>query len=111
MSALRHPCRTCPWRIDQDASAIPGFRIDLAERLDETCSGEFGAPIFACHQSREGAEVVCSGWLARHGADSIAIRLRVIAGKLDPVALEPGDDWPETHETYAEVLDKLRATS
>ncbi len=111
MSACRKPCPTCPFRVDQDARSIPGFRLELAEQLVETCSGQFGATIFACHQSKFEAEVVCISWLARHGADSIAIRLKVIAGQIDPEALQPGDDWPKTHETYAEVLDKLRATA
>lgn len=111
MKACLKPCPTCPWRVDRDASDIPNFRLDLAEGLMDTCSGEFGARIFACHQSREGAEVTCAAWLARHGYDSIAIRILMLSGEIDPAALEPGDDWPETHKTYAEVLDKLRATA
>jgi hypothetical protein len=111
MSACRVPCRSCPWRVDQDASDIPNFDLELAERLRDTCSGEFGAAMFACHQSREGAEVVCAGWLARYGRDNIAVRLQVMVGKIAPEALEPGDDWPETHETFDEVIEKLRATA
>lgn len=64
--------------------------------------------MFACHQSREGEEIVCAGWLARYGWESIAVRLQLLAGKLSPEALEPGEDWPELHETFTEVIEKLR---
>ncbi|OUE36186.1 hypothetical protein BZY94_42000, partial [Burkholderia territorii] len=37
--------------------------------------------------------------------------LAVTSGRLDPAALEPGVDWPELHDSYQEVLDKLRETS
>lgn len=38
------------------------------------------------------------------------IRLAVAAGAIPPEALAPGDDWPELHATYGEVLAKLRAS-
>lgn len=105
----RKPCPTCPWRVDQDASVIPGFSLDLAERLEATTRQDFGAPVFACHQSHEGKEVHCAGWLARYGHQSIAVRMSVIAGRIPVEALDVGDDWPELHETFDEVIEKLRA--
>jgi hypothetical protein len=30
--------------------------------------------------------------------------------RLDAAALEPGQGWPDLHENYPEVLQKLRAT-
>lgn len=111
MSAYRKPCPTCPWRVDQDASAIPNFSLELAENLRRTCEQGFGAPMFACHQSRDGAEVVCAGWLAVYGADSIAVRMQVIAGNYPPEVLSPGEDWPDLHSSFDEVIEKLRATA
>ena len=108
---VRKPCPSCPWRVDQTARAIPGFSLDLAESLDRTCSGEFGAPVFACHQSRPGGEFPCAGWLAIHGHDSIAVRLMVLQGRVPPEALESGADWPELHGFFDEVIAKLRATT
>jgi hypothetical protein len=64
--------------------------------------------MFACHQSKDGGEIVCAGWLAVYGHASIAIRLQVMSGKIDPEALSPGEDWPELHETFDEVIEKLR---
>jgi hypothetical protein len=46
-----------------------------------------------------------------HGEHSIAVRLSLMARKLSPEALTPGEDWPELHKTYGEVLDKLRETT
>lgn len=71
----------------------------------------FGAPVFACHQSREGEEIVCSGWLASVGDAHPNMRLMVAAGKLDAEVFSPGDDWPALHCSFAEVIEKLRATA
>lgn len=109
--SVRKPCPTCPWRIDKDARDIPNFDLELAERLERTCHHELGAPVFACHQSREGEEFPCAGWLAVYGIDSIAVRMMVIAGRVLAEALRPGADWPELHESFADVIRKLRASA
>lgn len=90
---------------------IPGFRLDLAERLVATTGDQVGAPLFACHQSRPAEEVVCAGWLVRYGWDNIGVRFALLEGDYTPEMLEPGADWPELHETFEEVLQKLRATA
>lgn len=114
---VRRPCRTCPWRLDQDASAIPGFSLQKAEGLANTCPGangwsvELGRPMFACHQSTDGAEVVCAGWLAVEGRAHVGVRVNVALGEIDAAALNPGEDWPEMHRSFAEVIAKLRATA
>lgn len=116
MSA-RLPCPSCPWRVDQDATAIPSFRLDLAEALADTCPDErgmgpvWGAPMFACHQSRDGAEVVCAGWLASVGREHPVVRLQVLRGDLDPAVLDPGEGWPELEPDYQRVIEKLRETA
>ena len=102
------PCRTCPWRVDQHADEIPGFRLELAEELVNTTSDQFGAPMFACHQSTDGKQVVCRGWLTRYGQDSIAVRLKLMRQELAPEELEPGENWPQLHGTFTEVIEKLR---
>jgi len=110
--SARKPCATCPWRVGQHADEIPRFRLDLAEKLDRTCGDGLDddaiRPIFACHQSRADQEVVCVGWLWRYGWDSIAIRLRLLNGIMSPDELEP-DPAIELHETFDEVIQKLRA--
>lgn len=113
----RAPCRACPWKVDATADQIPGFRLDKAEALVSTCptpDGEgpgLGDPMFACHQSREGAEVACAGWLAVAGHAHVGARLAAMSGRIDAEALaEPPEDWPELHGTFGQVIAKLRAT-
>jgi hypothetical protein len=109
MSDVRPPCRSCPWVKANRAQDIPNFRLDLAEQLAACQSGEFGAPIFACHLSKPGAEFTCAGWLAVHGRESIGVRIMAMHGHLPIEALAPGVDWPELHADYAEMMAKLRS--
>lgn len=111
------PCPSCPWRLVQDAHDIPNFSLELAERLAATCPDhrgrgpDFGAPMFACPQSKVGAEVHCAGWLASVGHAHPAVRLGIVSGRLDAARLEPGPEWPALHDNYGEVLEKLRSSS
>ena len=107
MTKCRIPCATCPWRVEQHADEIPGFRLDLAEKLVHTTVTAFGAPIFACHQSLSEQQVVCVGWLWRYGWDSVSIRLRLAERRMRPEELDP-DPSIELHETFDEVIRKLR---
>lgn len=108
------PCESCPWRQDATASDIPNFDVGLAERLAATCPDErgfgpdYGAPWFACHQSRDGREIPCAGWLAVAGRTHPAVRLAVRQGRVNPQALDAGEDWPALHQNYQDVLEKLR---
>lgn len=105
---IRPPCISCPWRVEATADDIPNFRLELAEGLANCQSGKLGAPIFACHLSKPDEEFPCAGWLVAHGWHSIAVRLRISTGKLDVAALEPGENWPELHADYDEMMTKLR---
>ncbi len=109
-------CGSCPWRTDKDARDIPNFDLHLAEELANTCPDEngmgpsFGASWFACHQSREGEEIPCAGWLATVGRTHPGVRIAISSGKLDASVLDSPECGPTLHETYGEVLAKLRAT-
>lgn len=111
------PCPSCPWRLDQDARDIPSFDLKKAEGLSKCCPDDhgfgpdFGASMFACHQSKEGDEIACAGWLATVGHRHPMVRLAVVMNRLPADALEPGDQWPKLHASYGEVLMKLRATA
>lgn len=112
MPGCRQPCASCPWRREAHADAIPNFSLALAENLARTSPDEDGmgpeafAPQFACHQSRDGAEIVCAGWLAAVGECHPMVRLAVLKGDIPAEALEPRADL---HETFGEVIEKLRA--
>lgn len=110
MSACRVPCSTCPWRKDKHADTIPTFRLELAEELVHTTRQDYGAPIFACHQSKPAQEVICVGWLWRYGWDSIAIRLRLSFEEMRAEELAMPDGWDDRlHRTFDEVINKLRS--
>jgi hypothetical protein len=107
---------SCPWRVDQDARDITGFDIAKAEALAATCPDErgmgpdFGSTWFACHQSSPGREIVCAGWLARAGRAHPGVRIAVMEGRVPIQALDVAAGWPPLHQTYQEVLAKLRRT-
>jgi hypothetical protein len=115
MTEPRSPCQACPWRVEAHADEIPFFSLDLAESLSATSPDERGsgpdalAPQFACHQSRPGEEIVCAGWRAAVGHAHPMVRLAVIRGDVTATALTRGADWPVLHESFAEVIEKLRA--
>ncbi len=117
LTTLAMPCPSCPWRLDATAQDIPHFDLDLAEHLAATCPDErgmgpnFGASMFACHQSKEGRETTCAGWMATVGHRHPGVRLAVAMNRLDASALRPGEHWPALHPNYQQVLEKLRATT
>lgn len=117
MTACRKPCLSCPWVVGNTAAGIPRFDLEKAEALAGTCPDErdygpnFGAHLFACHQSREGAEIICAGWLAAVGRRHPMVRYMVATGRVLLEALEPGAGWPPLHKTFHEVIEKLRATT
>lgn len=108
------PCKTCPWRIGSDVSAIPGYNQEKAVGLLRTASAGNGdglRPIMACHNSTDENMHACKGYLAREGWSNINVRIllaedrisnpsRVLeACEMEGVQLEP--DYPA-------VLKKLR---
>lgn len=117
LATLAKPCPACPWRVDAGAQDIPNFDLELAENLAATCPDErgmgpdFGASMFACHQSKEGREIACAGWMATVGHCHPGVRLAVALKRLDASALRPGARWPALHPNYQQVLEKLRATT
>lgn len=116
MKTPGRPCRACPWVVENAAGDIPGYDHDKAERLASTSPDadghgpEFGAPLFACHESNPDQEFVCAGWLATQGIAHPNIRLAVTTGRLDPNRLEPRSGWPALHQTFTDMIAKLRST-
>lgn len=116
MPVPRKPCKACPWVTTNTAADIPDFDADKAENLAGTCPDErgygpdFGAPIMSCHEALEGREMPCAGWLATVGERHPSMRLAVMQGRLDPSRLSPEPDWPQLHEDFSQMIDKLRRT-
>jgi hypothetical protein len=108
------PCSTCPWRVEQDASVIPQFRVEKARDLIKACGDEDALrPIMACHGSTECTTVICAGYLAKEGWHNISVRMLFLSGRCetpDKVADACHDAGIELHNNYLEVLAKLEAT-
>lgn len=105
------PCSTCPWRVDQDASVIPGYVQEKAEDLLH-CVGDGDAfrPVMACHWTDEDRPISCKGYLAREGWSNLNVRLMLVRGQIE----NPSDvlDACEKHGVelepdYPTVLEKL----
>lgn len=107
MKAQKHPCSDCPWRRDTPPGQFDACRYDALRSTSGEPGREvsIGAPMFACHNTIEGRDAACAGWLAVVGYHHLGVRLAVIMGALDPSALEPGDDWPDLFDTYEEMAD------
>lgn len=106
----RKPCPTCPWWRHQHADEIPGFGLELAEGLAPTCdpAADISTPQFACHQSKEGGEFACAGWMTVNGVNHPAVRVGLMTGAIDPDQLTPDPSWPELHDSYEDMMVKLR---
>lgn len=117
LTVLKKPCASCPWRVDQDASNIPNFSLEKAEGLSACCPDhrdmgpDFGAPVFSCHQSKDGEEFPCARWLATVGSRHPSMRMAVMSGRIPAEAMSPQDGWPKLHDNYPEVLEKLRESA
>lgn len=107
------PCPTCPWRVDQDASVIPGYCQDKAEGLLETVGKDDGfRQIMACHNSKDKRMIACKGYLAREGWSNINVRLLLMRGQIenpDDVLYACETVGVELEPNYETVLEKLSA--
>jgi len=107
LSRVHRPCDECPWRKDCKPGRFAPERWEALRSTSidpETHFGpEFGGPLFACHKTPEGGERTCAGWLAVEGINHPSIRFAALQGQVSACALEPGDGWPELHESFAEA--------
>jgi hypothetical protein len=99
------PCAECPWRRDVTPGQFPAERYDALRNTHGYRGREapLGAPMFACHKSRDGQEFACAGWLAVEGHDHLGVRVAVAKGVIPSEALEPRDDWPDLYASYDEM--------
>ncbi|OLL70439.1 hypothetical protein Ae168Ps1_6186 [Pseudonocardia sp. Ae168_Ps1] len=106
------PCSDCPWRTDSDPTQFGTARWDqmLATAGAPGTEAPIGAPLFACHQSSEGREQACAGWLAAVGYHHLGVRVAAAQGRIPVETLNP-----ESYDVYlyrswdALLADKLPA--
>lgn len=95
----------CPFRRDADPGEFSAERFEI---LAATAGGPgreapFGAPLFACHHTADGAEVACAGWLAVCGQSHLGVRLALATGQLNPDGIGPKPGWPDLFDDYDEM--------
>ena len=107
MTKPRRQCRKCPWKVGTNPHAIPDYDQQLHEALKAKTiaePGDFrGAPrLMACHETRDGAELPCIGWLYNQltVGNNIALRLRAMHGDIDTNFKIVGPQ----HETFEDTL-------
>ncbi len=95
----------CPFRRDADPGEFSAERYELLARTAGGPGAEapFHAPLFACHHTADGAEVVCAGWLAVCGHYHLGVRLALACGRLNPDRIGPLPGWPDLFDTYDEM--------
>lgn len=114
--ALRYrasgPCSDCPWRTDSDPTQFSPARWDdmLVTAGRPGDEAPIGAPLFACHQTSEGREQTCAGWLATVGYHHLGVRIAIAQGRIPEEALDPDAYDVELYRSWDELLAiKLRA--
>lgn len=101
----KRPCGECPWRRDTPSGVFSARRYEALRETSGKPGAEapLGAPFFACHKSPEGREEACAGWLAVCGTEHLGVRMAVLAGRLEPEDLRPGEGWPALFGSYDEM--------
>lgn len=108
-----YPCNECPIRVDNatnPASQFPARKwAELTASVEDPVTG-FGPsitdPMFGCHKGAPGSDsdLACAGWLVRFGGDHPRVRLALAMGRLPESAMVAGENWPELHESWTEVV-------
>lgn len=106
MSKQRNPltrtkqCAGCPWKKSTDPyKDIPRYEPEKHKKLVSTGSTSLlETSIMACHESREGSEYACVGWLDYQlgPGNNIALRMMASRHKLGRLTLDgPQHESPE----------------
>ena len=107
MIGVRVQCKKCPWKKSTDPYEIPnGYDPEKHRRLQSTIAEPgLGSLLhrraMACHESPEGAEQPCVGWLANQlgPGNNLAVRIMSARGEFGEVKTV----GPQ-HETLDETL-------
>lgn len=105
---MKHePCSTCPWRKSSTAGGadIPGFSLEKMRGLRSTVGeGDGMRKIMACHGSKEGREIPCRGYIARHGWSNINVRIMALVGEISLRRIEEACAKLDLWSTFDEML-------
>jgi hypothetical protein len=86
----RNPCGSCPYRRDVPSGVWDPEEYDKLPRYDGPTHDQ-PPGMFMCHQQNGR---LCSGWVGCHDMEeSMAIRMGIISGQLDPDDLDEIIDY------------------
>jgi hypothetical protein len=108
----RRQCKKCPWKTTTDPYDIPnGYCATKHAALRSTIAKEGDANLnvrlMACHESPDGAELPCVGWLVHQlgPGNNIGLRLAVSRGRIDANVETVGEQHPTFEATLPEKTD------
>lgn len=81
----RTPCPGCPWRVDQTGV----FPAEAFRHSAETAY-DMADRAFGCHESGPDRPATCAGFLLRGADHSLAVRVRLANGRIDPTQVSDG---------------------
>lgn len=110
---IKKPCKNCPWKRSSNPSGsdIPNFSMELMEGLKSTVPDPFNpleTRVFACHDSKEGKDKVCAGYLARGGTDNIHVRLMAMNEEVNIYILAEEASKEDLFDSFNEMLETYR---
>ena len=101
-------CAKCPWKVETDPSEIPrGYsrqkHRDLKKTIAAPASLEFSKTlnVMSCHESEDGDEQACVGWLHNQLGIGNNIGLRLFMRNHD---LSDMEIFGEQHEHFEETI-------
>lgn len=76
-------CAKCPWRKDSDAYQIDAYNLYKHKQLTNTITQSYKSEplhVMACHESPDGDESYCLGWLMNQIGigNNIGLRMRML---------------------------------
>lgn len=73
----REPCEQCPWREDVPVGVFPAE----AYRTSAHTAYDAALETFSCHMSGKEKPATCAGFLLRHAANNLQVRMRQSRGE------------------------------
>ncbi|PIG96912.1 DUF6283 family protein [Deinococcus sp. UR1] len=95
---MRQPCPTCPWRVD----ATGEFPAE-AFRHSAPTAYDMAQNVFSCHTAGTERPRTCAGFLLRGAAHNMAVRMSVLAGRLN--LSEISDGGHQLHDSYRAMAE------
>jgi hypothetical protein len=101
---IKRQCPTCPWR---KQAQLQRFNLARFFALEPSIRQGFGA-LFACHETPEGREAACVGYLHNQtrpdgtGPMNFHLRMALATDRFDPEALQVvGEQYPSFEQMVA----------